>query len=324
MIPKYFCTLFDSNYLLKGVVMLRSLFEYCPEAHVHVLCMDAQTRQIISRLGFTQVTCISLVDLEDPALLAAKKTRNVAEYCWTLSPCLPWYVLQQNPAIQMITYVDADLLFYSAVEPLFEEIGDSSISIIEHRFTPRLQNLEVNGRFCVEWVSFKRDEEGLACLARWRDQCIEWCYARLENNRMADQKYLDDWPDCYRSVRILQHEGAGIAPWNYDQYQFRQQGDGSIAVNGSPLIFYHFHQFQLLEDGGFDRLSSLYTAEKREPENVYRTYELALHETIMDVRKLVPGFSCGMKSASHVKSRRWVQRFLPRRIKEILRRVVKY
>ena len=26
------------------------------------------------------------------------------------------------------------------------------------------KNLEVNGRFCVEWNSFRRDEEGMKCL----------------------------------------------------------------------------------------------------------------------------------------------------------------
>ena len=30
----YFCTLFDSNYLLKGVAMLRTLKQHCPDAQV--------------------------------------------------------------------------------------------------------------------------------------------------------------------------------------------------------------------------------------------------------------------------------------------------
>ena len=102
-------------------------------------------------------------------------------------------------------------MFYSSVEPLFEEIGDSSIAVIEHRFTPRLKYLEENGRFCVEWVSFRRDKEGLACLYRWRDQCVEWCFARLENGRMGDQKYLDEWPARYATTHVLQHPGAGLA-----------------------------------------------------------------------------------------------------------------
>lgn len=322
MSVRHFCTLFDSNYLLKGVAMLRSLKKHCPNAQVHVLCMDERTRTVLEALCMPYVSCIPLTFLEDERLLAVKKDRSVAEYCWTLSPCLPWYVLQQHTEIDSITYVDADLLFYSSVQPLFDEIGDASIAIIEHRFTPRLRHLEVNGRFCVEWVSFRRDVEGMACLSRWRDQCIEWCYYRLEDGRMGDQKYLDEWPQRYQRLHIIRHVGAGVAPWNYAQYHFDHDAQGCITVNGEPLIFYHFHQFQLLDDGGFDRLSSFYTAECPEPEAIYRVYEAELQSVLADVRAILPGFNAGMKPAVHVAGRRWVQRFVPCKIKEILRRFI--
>ncbi|MCK9386999.1 MAG: hypothetical protein M0Q22_01220 [Sulfuritalea sp.] len=323
MTKRYFCTLFDSGYLLKGVAMLKSLASHCPDAHVHVLCMDRQTQDILMRLDLPHISCIPLSDLEDAALLEAKKVRGVAEYCWTLSPCLPWYVLQNNPQIDFITYLDADLLFYSPLRPLFDEIGDSSIAIIEHRFAPRLKDREVNGRFCVEWVSFRRDEEGLACLSHWREQCIEWCYYRLEEGRMGDQKYLDEWPDRYPSCHILQHPGAGIAPWNYSQYVFDWGSSGGITVQGVPLIFYHFHQFQLLDNGQFDRLSTFYTSESPEPGPVYEVYESALKAALLEVRAVAPGFSGGLRPAARVAGRRWVQRFVPQAVKDLLHRVIR-
>jgi hypothetical protein len=324
MTPRYFCTLFDNGYLLKGVAMMRSLVRFCPGAKVFVLCMDAQTQYILERLDLPFVTCIPLADVEDEALLKAKADRGVAEYCWTLSPCLPWYVMQQYPEIDFITYVDADLLFYSQVQPLFDEIGEASIAIIEHRFTERLKDREVNGRFCVEWVSFRRDEQGMACLARWREQCIAWCYYRLEDGKMGDQKYLDEWPDRYASCHILQHAGAGIAPWNYAQYRFYHDETGNITVKGDPLLFYHFHQFQLLENGGFDRLSTFYTSECAEPESVYEVYEADLKARLAEVRTVVPDFNGGLKPASSVRGRRFIQQFVPMWAKEIARRFLRY
>ena len=104
MSKRHFCTLFDSNYLIKGVAMLRSLFRNCPNAHVHVLCMDEQTQDILTRVGMEGITCIRLRDIEDDALLAVKGDRSVAEYCWTLSPCLPWYILEHHPDVDFITY----------------------------------------------------------------------------------------------------------------------------------------------------------------------------------------------------------------------------
>ena len=319
---RHFCTLFDRGYLFKGVAMLRSLYHHCPGAHVHVLCMDEDTRHVLLQLGFPSITCIALTDFEDAQMREVKKTRNVAEYCWTLTPCLPWHVLQADPSIDGITYLDADLYFYSPVQPLFDEIGDASVAIIEHRFTPRLQHLEVNGRFCVEWVGFRRDAEGVACLERWRAQCLEWCYARLEDDRMGDQKYLDAWPRDFRSVHVLQHAGAGLAPWNFDRYEFGGSERAGYTVDGAPLVFYHFHQFQLLEGGRFDRLSESYIADRREPDAVYTTYEQALREAMVQVRQHVPDCAWGIKSAAHVTSRRLVQRFVPRPVKELLRRAM--
>lgn len=319
----HFCTLFDSSYLLKGVAMLRTLRQHCPEAHVHVLCMDEPTREILEILDLPHISCISLVEIEDDALLAVKPGRSMAEYCWTLSPCLPWYVMQQNPGIELITYLDADLFFYSPVQPLLDEIRGASIAIIEHRFPPPLKHLDVKGRFCVEWVSFRRDTEGMVCLARWREQCIEWCFYRLEEDRMGDQKYLDKWPEQYRSVHILQHPGAGIAPWNYAQYRFGQDAGGRITVDGQLLIFYHFHQFQLLSNGCFDRLSSYYTAMGPEPKSVYEAYELALTSILREVRALQPGFVAGLKPVLRVKSQRLAQYLMPKPLKELLKKVIK-
>ena len=318
-----FCTLFDSNYLLKGVAMLKSLKRHCSTAHIYVLCMDKNTQEILDKLSLSFVTCVPLVDVENDELLYAKSNRGVAEYCWTLSSCFTWYILQNNKMIDFITYLDADLLFYSSVEPIFNEVGDSSIAIIEHRFTPRLANLEVNGRFCVEWVSFRRDDEGMACLSKWRDQCIEWCYYRLEDNRMGDQKYLDEWPDLYPNCHIIQHIGAGVAPWNYAQYSFSSGSDENILVEGAPLIFYHFHQFQILSNGKFDRLSSFYTDECTEPLSIYSIYETTLKDLLKVVRGIAPGFSSGLKSVSIINMRRFVQNFIPQGMKYALRRVIR-
>lgn len=320
---RHFCTLFDSNYLLKGVAMLRSLRAHCPDAEVHVLCLDELAQQLLERLALPGVHCLPLAEVEDEALLAVKPGRKRAEYCWTLSPCLPWYLLHQRPDIDFITYLDADLYFYSDLQPLFDEIGDSSIVIIEHRYVPGLEHLLVRGRFCVEWVSFRRDAEGLACLARWREQCIEWCFYELQEDRMGDQKYLDEWPERYRQLCILEHPGAGVAPWNYARYRYGRDASSRLTVDGAPLIFYHFHQFQLLSNGGFDRMSNYYTRTGPVPAALYDVYEDDLRRLQQEIGRLSPGFAGGVQPWFRVKSQRLMQALAPEWIKEALKRVIR-
>lgn len=323
MTKRYYCTLFDSGYLIKGLAMIRSLQQWSPGAEIFVLCMDEKTLTILERLAIDGVHCIALADIETPELLEAKKDRGVAEYCWTLSPCLPSYVFEHHAHVDFLTYLDSDLLFYSSVEPLFDEICDSSVAIIEHRFPPELMDRLVNGRFCVEWVSFRRDEEGMACLERWKSQCIEWCYYRLEEDRMGDQKYLDEWPDRYPNCHILLHHGAGIAPWNYWRYDFDARGP-VITVDGSPLVFYHFHQFQLLDNGKFDRLSTFYTSVKKEPDEVYSRYEVELTRALAEIRQVEPEFAGGLKSSAKVARLRAAQTLLPNWLRQIVKKAIGY
>jgi hypothetical protein len=320
----YFCTLFDSGYLAKGIAMINSLKSNCSNSHIYVLCMDSFVQEMLEQFTPGGVTCIPLVDIETPELIAAKSTRGTGEYCWTLSPCLPWYILQAFPQVDFITYLDADLFFYSSVQPIFDEIGNNSIAIIEHRFTPRLVGREVNGRFCVQWVSIRRDEEGLKCLSLWRDQCIEWCFYRLEADRMGDQKYLDKWPNLYPSCHIIQHLGAGVAPWNYAQYKFEIDHNSNIFVDGCRLIFYHFHQLQMLKNGRFNRLSSFYTSEQPVPDMIYLRYEVMLTKVLSDMRNIRPSFDKGLKSSISVDLRRLVQKYLPRWIRHLAHKFFGY
>lgn len=318
-----YCTLFDSGYLIKGLAMMLSLQEHDPESVIHVLCMDHKTYEILAKLCIDNVFLIKLDEIEDQDLLLAKKGRGRAEYCWTLSPCLPYYILNNHPDIELITYLDADLYFYSSVEPIYLEMADRSIAITEHRFSKEFKDREVNGRFCVQWVSFRRDSEGMQCLKRWRDQCIEWCFYRLEDGKMGDQKYLDEWPERYISCHVVDHAGAGIAPWNFSQFQFEKREDEVILVDSQPLIFYHFHQFQLLEGNKFDRLSDVYKVNGSEPNLVYEIYEDVLVKVLNQIRSVYPNFSDGIQSCKKMVLRRWVQKNIPSGMKNTVRKFVR-
>ncbi|MGH3008133.1 MAG: class I SAM-dependent methyltransferase [Gaiellaceae bacterium] len=244
-----FCTLFDVNYLPRGLVLYRSLERHCEDFRLRVFCMDARTKQILERLQLPRMTAIGLDELEshDTALAAVKPTRTQVEYCWTATPAVCAYALEREPELDAITYVDADLMFFRDPEPIWQELGEDSVLIVPHRYAaPYEAKEETSGTYNVEFMTFRRDERGLEALQWWRERCLEWCYFRVEDGKMGDQKYLDDWPQRFAGVHVLEHPGAGLAPWNIERYELARR-NGDVLVDGRELVFFHYHSLCLYQ-----------------------------------------------------------------------------
>lgn len=319
----YFCTYFDRNYLIKGLSLYRSLCRCCNNSFtLYILCMDDLSYDVLVDLKLKGIIPIRLEEFEDEQLIACKKNRTKVEYYWTCTPSLPLYILENFKDVELITYLDADIYFYSSLEPIFEEFGDRSILITPHRFIPELRHLEVNGRYNVQFVSFRRDDNGMACLRWWRDRCLEWCYNRLEDEKIGDQKYLDVWPSKFSGVHELEHIGAGVAPWNFANYSIATNA-GEIFIDSVPLIFYHFHQFRVLEGKRYFYASQEYLLGKPIPRKIYALYKVEIESCYEEVRRSFPDFSFGMEESYwRMYLKESVRRIFPVPVKNLIKRVL--
>lgn len=258
-----FCTLFDINYIHRGLALHNSLKKHCPQFHLWILCMDDEVFSILQKLKLDSVTLIKLQDFEDEDLLSVKNERTRAEYCWTCTSSLMVYVFKKFN-IDICTYIDSDIFFYSNPSILLNELRDNSSIITEHRYTKKYDQTETSGKYCVQFMTFRNNQQGLHILEWWRNQCIKWCFARFEEGKFGDQKYLDDWTERFEGVHVLQNVGGGVAPWNVQQYEISKEKNDifvSEKNNKSKLIFYHFHELKITKDNklhlGSYELSSL-------------------------------------------------------------------
>jgi hypothetical protein len=235
--------------MARGLAMYQSLVEHCQEPFtLWILCFDQESYDLLAERNLSQVRLISQQEFEhnDIALQSVKSDRTQVEYYWTCTPSLPLYILKHYQEVEIITYLDGDLYFFADPKPLYEELGGNSILIISHRYAPkRLHLSHTSGIYNVGWLSFRRDQQGLACLEWWRERCLEWCYARYEDGKFGDQLYLNDWPERFSSVVVSQHKGGNVAPWNIEIYKLSIVND-SIYVDEYPLLFFHFHAFRYI------------------------------------------------------------------------------
>ena len=280
-----YATLFDRNYLLRGLTMIESLHSVAPDSQVTVLALDWETANLLSdHQSALNLTILGLGDLDEPELWSARQTRCYRDFCWTLSSVLCHRLLQDH---EEVIYLDADLLFLSSPNDLINQCRAGQIAAIPHDFPERLRHLESNGRFNVQWVYFSGPEGRVAC-EEWRQQCLERCELAPDEGVVGDQKYLDQWPATYRAFVQIDDPGCGVGPWNHELRQPTRQGGHWRVSTGQPLVFFHFHGLRIEASGEIMMAADTYSEKVPLPPGLYSEYLERLASNWSRVQHLVP------------------------------------
>jgi hypothetical protein len=289
----YFCTLFDSNYLSRGLTMYKSLKEHCPDFHLFILAFDDKSAEVLNRLNLDDITVILLQQFEDEKLLAIKGSRSNVEYFWTCASSLILYCILTFK-LESCIYLDADLYFFASPQILIDEMPQTdSVMISPHRFIEKEKNAEIYGIYCVDFIIFKNTEEGIKILKWWRDACLEWCHARVEDGKYGDQKYLDNWPAKYKGVYVHKNPGAGVAPWNLKRYSYFKKNNIVYCIERGTakefqLLFYHFSGLKFFKNNQIRLCFLPLPGEVKEL--IYKPYLLALELTKISIEKIDGSF----------------------------------
>jgi len=254
---EHFVTYFDHKFLLQGLALYSSLRRQHVASVLWVLCLDDKVEEQLSILALEGLEIISLRSVETPALLAAKKNRSRSEYFFTLTPFVYGFVFNRDPAIDRVTYLDADIYFWGDPSLFLQGFieSDKSVLLTEHAYAPEYQLLaESYGIFCVQFLTIKKTAAGTEILCEWQRLCLENCSTPAMGDRkvFGDQKYLDEWPGKYPGhVFIVSEKEQTLAPWNINYYQTgRSEAFRPVMFHFQSLRVFHHKWLQLCF--GFD------------------------------------------------------------------------
>ena len=139
MKPRAVCTVMDRNYLTRGLALYTSLRLHGPAYDLHVLCMDHETWDTLSRLAPEGLKPVALESVMNHRLKRASEDRTLKEFSITCKSFFMFWLLQRHPELELLTFADSDMFFYSDPEAVFAELGTGSVGITEHRFPARLE-----------------------------------------------------------------------------------------------------------------------------------------------------------------------------------------
>ncbi len=234
-----FCTLFDINYIATGLTLYESLLKNVKKSVLWVVCMDSDTYDKLESLSLDRLKPVKLETIEAhfPELRQAKLNRSKVEYYFTCKSAILRFLFEVV-RVENAAYVDADMYFFN--DFAHPRITDCSTIITPHLFPHSQQHLDVCGKFNAGFVSVQASEVSFRLLRKWYEDCIEWCYDRIENGKYGDQKYLDQWKIQFDDVYESCHENLNVGPWNVGGKTVGE-GHETVTLNGNRLICFHFH-----------------------------------------------------------------------------------
>lgn len=259
---EHYVTLFDGFFLPQGLALHASLQRHAGNYTLWILCVDEHAYSVLNELDLPNVRLLAVSDVETAELHAVKPTRTRGEYCWTLTPFAPRFVFEADASVQRVTYLDADLWFLRDPAPIFREFEASGkqVLITDHAYAPEIDRTVESGRFCVQFLTVNR-HGGETVRKWWEERCVEWCYARSEDGKFGDQKYLDDWPERFGQwVHVLADKELALAPWNAMRFPYGNS------------VFYHFHGLRIISARHVAFGLGRYVVPAPVLQNVYRPY----------------------------------------------------
>ena len=288
-----YCSLMTKSRLYQFLALIVSLKKVrAGNLRFFVLCVDDETYHLLKKLNWKNVTVFRDKEFGEE-ILALKKERQIHEYCWTLKALFLEMVLERFPDVMRVTFMDSDLYFWDDPEIIFNEQPDCSVLLSrEEKYKPEWKPnfvkrvTKLTGEYNSGFISFKRDEMGMACLRWWKEQTLEACRIDPLKGIFGDQKYLNEMPRVFSNICDIRTRGVNIGPWDYRKYTFSKKND-HVYIDQIPLIFFHFSGVRIKK--GDNGLELVHECEVNTP-FIFNLYQKMIADLITMIQHIEPEF----------------------------------
>lgn len=257
-------TIASKNYLAYARTLLRSVAEQHQDCDLYLVLADEIENSFTP--SDEPFAVILSNELRIPAFPAFSFKYSLLEFNTAVKPFAMRLLLERG--YERVLYFDPDIVVYSPLAPVFEQLERHHVVLTPHMLAP-LPNgegllpddrlIRLIGAYNLGFIAVARSETTERFLAWWSDKCYSSCYEELEQGLFVDQAWVNLVPSLFEPVAILRHPGCNMAYWNLHE---RVLDD--TTVNGTvPLVFYHFSGFSTQDIESISHFQNRLTLDER-------------------------------------------------------------
>lgn len=250
----HFFTIASSNYLAHAKVLAKSIKKFNNDAAFHLILIS---KTPIQEEQNTEDKIFDYIWKAEEAIPKEKQNLffiyDALELSCLLKPLGALYILNKNPKIKTLVYLDSDIEAFSSLSFIEDELKDHSILLTPHLLKPNHERNEIvfhefsmmkTGIYNAGFFAVKNDSEGNSFLSWWSDRLKEFGEVDHPRGLYTDQKWLDFAPSFFPNIKLLRDPGSNVATWNLSEREVSKTENGEWIINNRyPLKFFHFSGF---------------------------------------------------------------------------------
>lgn len=270
-----YTTVISDEHLVMGLSLAVALNNF--NKKVSIYCIDENAANNLKKLKFSNLNIYSPEDFQDVKLKSLKKTRSVAEFCWTCKSYALEHALMHDHSLDWAIYLDSDMMIFGDPDQALPENED--VLLTPHNFSSGFKSFENHvGLFNAGYIGIKNSNNGLKALSWWKKKCLEKCSSIPENGLYADQAYLNKMTKKYSFVNTYINEGLNAGPWNIFDKNIKEES-GTIRVDNQSLLIYHMQGLKLYDFGIVNFYDGGIKIPTQVKDLIYKPYLRHLHKT---------------------------------------------
>jgi hypothetical protein len=245
-------TICSANYLAHARALGDSLREHNPDFHFLIGLVDRMPDGIDA--GYLDpFEVIPVQDLKLPQLGELVKKYNLVELSTALKPFYMDFLYERDQKVDVVIYLDPDILVYGSFASLLGKLNNYSIVITPHSCTYDDTAVNIHyekimlwaGVYNLGFLATSRSDETAAFLKWWQIRLQDHCFYRPGvAGSFLDQLWMGLVPLYFRKVYVETDPGYNMCYWNHFERRLSLRNGKYVVNYHHDLIFFHFSGYK--------------------------------------------------------------------------------